>query len=144
MITTKIDIVIDRPAADVFAVLSDVTQNPTWQNGMKSCVWTTEPPLRIGSRYEQKAQFAGKDINSVFEVVEHEPGRRLKATTISGTFPITFTRWVEAKDDGSTRVQALIEGDSSGVFRMLEPIIGPLVRRTIRKDYRKLKAMLER
>ena len=75
MITTKIDIVIDRPAADVFAVLSDVTQNPTWQNGMKSCVWTTEPPLRIGSRYEQKAQFAGKDINSVFEVVEHEPGR---------------------------------------------------------------------
>jgi len=79
----------------------------------------------------------------VFEVVEYEPGHRVKATTIEGTFPITFTRWVEAVDDDTTRVQAIIEGDSSGFFRFLEPVMAPLVGRSIQKDYERLKALLE-
>jgi hypothetical protein len=68
MITTRIDISIACPAAQVVARLSDFEKNPTWQNGMKSCTWITDPPLRIGSRYDQKAQFSGCDINSVFGV----------------------------------------------------------------------------
>jgi uncharacterized membrane protein len=87
MIVTWIDIVIDRPRAEVFAYLSDFEQNPTWQNGMKSCEWITEPPLRIGSRYRQAAGFAGREINSVFEVIELD-SNRVKATSIEGTFPI--------------------------------------------------------
>lgn len=143
MITTTIDITIDRPATDVFAYLSDFERNPTWQNGMRSCRWITDPPMRIGSRYDQRARFAGRDIISVFEVVEYEPGHRVKATTVEGTFPITFTRWVEAVDDDTTRVRAIIEGDSSGFFRILEPLMAPMVRRSIRKDYERLETLLE-
>ena len=143
MVRTDIDIVIDRPAAEVFAYLSDFEQNPTWQNGMKSCVWVTEPPTTIGSRYEQKASFAGREINSTFEVIDYTAGSRVKAMTIESTFPITFTRWVSPLDGSRTRVQVLIEGDSSGLFRMLEPLMAPLVRRSIRKDYARLKELLE-
>lgn len=149
MITTRIDISIACPAAQVVARLSDFEKNPTWQNGMKSCTWITDPPLRIGSRYDQKAQFAGCDINSVFEVfevievIEYEPGRRVRATTVRGTFPIAFTRWVEPIDDSTTRVQVIIEGDSTGLFRFLEPVMAPMVRRSIRKDYERLKVLRE-
>ena len=143
MIITNIDIAIDRPAADVFAYLSDFAKNPSWQDGMKSCVWVTEPPLRVGSRYQQKAGFAGRDINSVFEVVEYEPGSSVKAVTVEGTFPITFRRWVEPINDERTRVQALIEGDSTGFFRFVEPLMAPMVRRSIRADYKRLKTLLE-
>jgi uncharacterized membrane protein len=143
MITTRIDISIACPAAQVVARLSDFEKNPTWQNGMKSCTWITDPPLRIGSRYDQKAQFAGCDINSVFEVIEYEPGRRVRATTVRGTFPIAFTRWVEPIDDSTTRVQVIIEGDSTGLFRSLEPVMAPMVRRSIRKDYERLKVLRE-
>lgn len=134
MITTEIDITIDRSAPDVFDLLSDFTQNPVWQNGMKSCNWMTEPPVEVGSQYQQHAEFLGRDINSVFEVVEYEPGYLIKAITISATFPITFTRWVEVLGPASTRVQALIEGDSSGVFRLMEPLMRPVVRRSIKSD----------
>lgn len=68
MITTRIDISIACPAAQVFARLSDFEKNPTWQNGVKFCTWITDSLLRIGSRYDQKAQFSGCDINSVFGV----------------------------------------------------------------------------
>jgi uncharacterized membrane protein len=143
VITTDIDIQIARPAREVFAYISDFEKNPTWQNGMKSCTWVTPPPHGIGSRYEQQAGFAGRDINSLFEVLEFEPGRRVKATSVEGTFPITFTRWVEPIDGTTTRVRARIEGDSSGFFRFLEPLMAPMVRRSIRKDYGRLTALLE-
>ncbi len=143
MITTEIDLVVSRPAADVFALLSDFEANPTWQNGMRSCTWTTEPPLRVGSRYEQVAEFLGKEIVSTFEVVEYEADSRVKATTIAGSFPITFTRWVEPLDQQSTRVRAVIEGDASGFFRLMEPLMRPMVRRSIRTDYQRLKRLLE-
>ena len=110
---------------------------------MKSCTWMTEPPVGVGSQYQQHAEFLGRDINSVFEVVEYDPGSLIKATTISGTFPITFTRCVEVLGSASTRVQALIEGDSSGVFRLMEPLMRPIVRRSINGDYKRLKAHLE-
>lgn len=134
--------VVRRDPEDVFAVLSDFEQNPTWQNGMVECTFLTEPPLRVGSRYRQRARFAGRDIHSTFEVIELEPGRRVKATTIEGTFPITFTRSVEPHGEG-TRVRAIVEGDASGVFRIAVPIMRAMVKRSVDRDYARLKELLE-
>ena len=37
---------------------------------MQECRWTSEPPLRLGSTYDQEAKFLGKAIVSSFEVIE--------------------------------------------------------------------------
>ena len=138
-----IDTTIERPSPEVFAYLSDFEKNPTWQDGMRRCEWITGPPLRAGSRYRQEADFLGREITSTFEVSEYEPGMRVTAHTIEGTFPIRFTRWVEAIDDSTTRVRAIVEGESSGFFRLFGPLLAPLVRRSIRRDYARLKKLLE-
>jgi uncharacterized membrane protein len=143
MITVNISIDINQSPDKVFSFLSDFENNPKWQNGMKVCSWTTEPPLRIGSTYSQEASFLGRPILSQFEVIAYEPGRMVKATSPTGTFPITFTRSVKPHGAG-TRVRALIEGDSSGVFRLAEPIMARMVRKSIEADYVRLKALLER
>ena len=134
---------VDRPATEVFEVISDFEQNPSWQNGMVSCRFTTEGPLRVGSQYEQQAKFLGRNIVSTFEVTEFDPGRMVKATSIAGTFPITFTRTVEPHGDG-TKVTAIVSGDSSGVFRLAAPLMRRMVKRSIDGDYRRLKALLEK
>ena len=59
---------IDRPADGVFAFLADAHNNPVWQQGMEHCHWTTTPPIREGSIYEQEAKMLGKAISSTFEV----------------------------------------------------------------------------
>ena len=143
MITVNISVDINRSPDEVFDFLSDFENNPKWQNGMKNCTWTSEPPLRVGSTYSQEASFLGRPIVSHFEVIAYEPGRMVKATSPTGTFPITFTRSVEPHGVG-TRVKALIEGDSGGVFKIAEPLMAPLVRKSIEADYVRLKELLER
>lgn len=134
---------VDRPTGEVFELISDFEQNPRWQSGMVSCRFTTDGPLRVGSRYEQQARFLGRSIVSTFEVIAFDPGRMVKATSIEGTFPITFTRIAEPLELG-TKVTAIVSGDSSGVFRLAAPLMKLIVKRSIDADYRRLKALLEK
>ena len=143
MLEVEASVDIERPAADVFTYLADMSNNPKWQRGMKACTWTSEPPLQLGSTYDQEASFLGKKIVSSFEVVEFVAGERIRIKTTGGTMPIDVTRTVEAKPDGSATVGAVVRGDSSGVFKIAAPLMKMMVGASVRKDYGRLKAVLE-
>ena len=141
-VTTSIE--IDRPAAEVFAFVSEFPNNPRWQRGQRSCRWTSQPPLGVGSTYDQHARFLGKDLVNAFRVVEFDPGRRIGFASTSGTFPLAITRTVESLDDGPrSRFTERVRGQPGGVFRIAEPLLQRMVRETIRRDFPRLKALLE-
>ena len=140
-VTAAVD--IDRPAEQVFDYLSDMANNPKWQKGMQECRWTSDPPLRVGSTYDQVAKFLGKEILSSFEVTELDPGRRVRIQTTSGSMPLDITRSVEPRGDDRTAVSANIKGDPSGLFRIAAPLMRFMVQRSVNKDYRRLKVLLE-
>ncbi len=142
MIEVRAEVDVDRQASDAFAFIADMSNNPRWQKGMKSCEWTSEPPLKLGSTYDQEAGFLGRTIRSSFEVIEFEPSRRIRIKTTGGSMPIDVTREVEARGDGCT-VSAVVRGDSSGLFRIASPIMKQLVGFSVRSDYRRLKKLLE-
>lgn len=133
---------IARPAEGVFDYLADFSNNPHWQSGMRSATWTTPPPLAVGSRYVQVASFLGRPVESTFQVVAFEPGRRVRIESVSGTFPITVTRQVEPDGDGA-RVRALVEGGPRGPLRYAAPLFAILVRWSVAADYARLKRLLE-
>ena len=143
MIKIKASVHIRRSPEEVFAYLSNFENNPKWQSGMVSAKFTSPGPLGIGSTYSQEARFLGRPVLSEFEVLEYEPGRRVKITSTSGTFPITVTRFVEPDEDGGSRVSAVVEGDASGVYRLAEPILKSMVQRSVQGDYERLKRVLE-
>src|SRR4051794_37152641 len=135
---------IERPAADVFAYLDDVTNNTAWLKGMRSCTWTTPLPIGVGSRYEQVAEFLGKEIRTSFEVTAHEPGRLVTIRSREGSsFPLTVTRMVEPIDDKRSRVIETVESDPGGFYRIAQPVLRGMVARNIARDYRSLKILLE-
>ena len=141
----QISVDIDRPAPEVFAYLEEVTNNSEWLKGMRSCTWTTDPPVRVGSRYEQVAQFLGKEIRTSFEVTAHEPGRLVTIESREGSsFPLTVTRHVDPIADGRCRVVETVESDPGGFYRIAQPLLRAMVARNIRRDYRNLKTLLER
>ena len=142
MLAIQITTFINRPSEEVFAYISNFEKNPEWQGGMQEARFTSEPPLRVGSTYTQIASFLGRRVESTFEVIAYEPGRMVKATSTSGSFPITFTRMV-ADSEAGTEVSALIEGDASGFFKLAEPILKWIVQRSIAADYANLKKILE-
>lgn len=143
MIEVTSEVAIDRPADEVFAFLADAENNPAWQQGMERCRWTTSPPIREGSTYEQEARMLGKPITSTFEVVEFEPGRRITIRTIESTFPIEVTRSVEPAGESTCIARAHVTGDPSGVFKLAAPLMRRMVERSVRGDYRRLKEHLE-
>ena len=142
MIRIETTVEINKSSAEVFAYISNFENNPQWQAGQISCQFTSEGPLGVGSTYDQVAKFLGRVIVSTFEVLEFEPNQKVKASSTSGSFPITFTRMVEPKDGGAL-VTAVIEGDASGFFKLAEPLLKIMVQRSVDADYRKLKQILE-
>jgi uncharacterized membrane protein len=143
MIRVETRVHIGRPSDEVFDFISDFENNPKWQSGQLEARFTSEGPLRVGSTYDQVAKFLGRRIVSTFQVLEYEPNRRVKASSVSGSFPITFTRTVEPREDGA-EVTAVIEGDASGFFKLAEPLLARMVQRSVDSDYQNLKRIMER
>lgn len=146
----RVSVEIDRSATDVFGYIAEVSNNPAWQNGQRSCRWTSDPPLRVGSTYDQTARFLGRTITSSFEVIEFVPGSRIRIVTTGGAMPIDVTREVtpDRADGGRCTVTAVVAGEPGGVFGPAANLAGPalriLARSAIRRDYQRLKQLLER
>lgn len=135
---------INRPPAEVFAFIANPENNPKWQNGMVSCQITSEGEWGLGSTYAQQAKFMGRDIVSKFEITQYEPGRLIQGDTLESSFPISFTRIVDPDESGAgSKVQAIVSGDASGFIKIFTPLMNWMVGRSIRADYRRLKALLE-
>lgn len=143
MTDVRVSIEIERPAAVVFDYIADMSNNTRWQKGQESCEWTSEPPLRVGSTYDQSARFLGKTIESSFEVVELEAGSRIRIKSTSGTMPIDVARDVEALEEGRCRVSAHVQGTPPLVMRAFGPLLTRMVRSSVRGDYQRLKTLLE-
>jgi uncharacterized membrane protein len=139
-----IQLEIDQPCAVVWEYMENAEHNPEWLRNMQTAKWTTEPPIRIGSRYEQVARFLGKEVRTSFEVTRLEAGRAITISSLPGSsFPLTITREVEPVGPDRCRVRETAAGDPGGFYRVAEPLMRPLVRRNIARDYRRLKRLLE-
>ena len=130
---------IDRPANEVFAFVADFENNPRWQGGMKACRWTSDARMVKGATYVQEARFVGRKIDTHFVVTEIDPGRSISIESTVSTFPIQVTRSVEPIGDDRCRVTAHIRGQPTGVLKLFSG----MVKKSVRKDYRALKALLE-
>ena len=144
VIEVSSSIEIDRPADEVFAFVADFPNNVQWQRGQRECTWTSEPPLRVGSTYDQRARFLGRDMVNSFEVIGLEPGRRVEFTSTGGTFPLTIIRTAEPLADGRARFTEHVRGEPGGFFRIAEPVLKTLVRASIKRDLPRLRQILER
>lgn len=143
MISTSTSVEIDRPAQEVYDFVADFPNNPRWQRGMRACRWTSPPPHGVGATYEQEARFLGKDVRNTFRVTAADPPRRISFESTGGTFPIAVTRTVEPLGAGRCRFTEAVQGDARGFYRVAEPVLKMLVKASIKRDFPRLKALLE-
>lgn len=142
MIEVRVTIEVEQPPEKVFDYWAEWSNNPQWQTGMQSCEWTSNPPLQIGSTYDQHASMMGRPIVSSFEVVEYEPGTKLRIRTTQSTLPLDITRQVSPGPNGGTTLNAIIRGEPGGLMRLLNPLTRRMVERNVNKDYERLKELL--
>jgi hypothetical protein len=98
----------------------------------------------VGSLVRRVASFLGRRIEYVNRVEEIEPDTRLVMRSVKSPFPMAVTYAFEDARLGGTRTSVRVQGTPGSLYRMAEPLLARQVRRSVTKDLRTLKALVER
>jgi polyketide cyclase/dehydrase/lipid transport protein len=139
-VTTRTD--ISAPVSAVATFAAEPDSAPRWYVNIKSVEWQTPRPMQIGSRFAFVAQFLGRRLEYVYQVVEYIPDRRLVMRTSAGPFPMETTYEWESSESG-TRMTLRNRGTPSGFSRIVAPFMSAAMRRANQKDLAALKALPE-
>lgn len=128
----ELTIEIARTREDVFAYLTDVSNLPAWQAGVKSAT------LRDG-RIEEARTLLGRELRTTLEVVERDEPRVFTLRALNSPVPFSVRHELEPTD-GGTRLTVTAEGDIPGFAAGL---VARRAERQFRKDFERLKRILE-
>jgi uncharacterized protein YndB with AHSA1/START domain len=138
MPTVLLSQVIDRPVADVFAVVTDIESYPEWDPPVRSVTWDGQ--MGLGVTYEMTVDSFGA---MTFEVTEYEVDRVVRAEPrhkrFSGGHRLTFS-----EDDQMTRIDHEFVIEPKGLLRLLSPVFGIMARRGLKGSTEGLKDFCER
>jgi len=141
-VITSID--INEPCNLVAHYAANPDNVPDWYVNIKSIEWKTPKPLQLGSQLAFKAEFLGKKLAYVYEVVDYIPEQKLVMRTSDGPFPMETTYTWEAIDEQTTRMTLRNRGNPSGFSTIVAPFMSWAIRRANTKDLNMLKKTLER
>jgi carbon monoxide dehydrogenase subunit G len=133
---------IARPPADVFAFLTDPSNLPRWQESCVAAQAEHGQPISSGTRIAERRRFLGQEARTLMEVVELEPHVVYELESVEGPFPLTVRHELE-ECAGGTRVRVVAEADPGRLLRLASRMVDRAVREATRKDFAKLKALLE-
>jgi uncharacterized membrane protein len=142
-VDVQTEIVIDRPVDVVSAYAIDPSNAPEWYANIESVEWKTAPPATAGSQVAFVARFLGRRLEYTYELAELVPGERLVMRTAQGPFPMETTYTWTPLGASSTRMTLRNRGEPAGFSKLMALFMVPAMRRAIRKDLAKIKAILE-
>lgn len=143
MVDVLTEINIRRPIEIVSEFAANPDNTPEWYVNINSAEWQTQKPITIGSLIAFKAQFLGRQLAYVYEIVEFIPGQKLVMRTANGPFPMETTYTWETINDNLTRMTLRNKGNPNGFSKLLTPFISTMMKRANKKDLIKLKEKLE-
>jgi uncharacterized membrane protein len=133
---------IHRPRDQVAAYLREPANDTQWIGGIRSARLLTPGPVTVGSQVERVASFLGRRVHYVNEITELTDDR-LAMRSVRSPFPMRVTYEHHDAGDRATEVLLRVEGDAGRFYGLVAPLLGATVRRSIARDLRNLKRVLE-
>jgi hypothetical protein len=142
-VTATVD--IKATAATVAAVQFDPDRDPEWIGGVDRVERVTSGPIGEGSRVRRLGGFLGRPIVWLMHVVAFEPDRLVAMHAIESPFPMDVDYRLQPLGDGRhTRASIRIRGEARGMYGMPGWLAGPMVKRSVEGDLKRLKSIVER
>jgi uncharacterized protein YndB with AHSA1/START domain len=136
------EVIIQRPRAEVFRFVTDVSQDTLWTSGLIEARKVTDGPFAAGTRIERTSKFLGRRFSYTIDIQRVEPDALVEMVTTAGPFPMTIYYQLDDQA-GGTRMRIRAMGEPGGFFSLAAPLLGRSVRRQIGLDLETLKDVLE-
>ena len=122
----------------VFDTLADVRNETQWNTRVSSAELRSDEPVELGSRFGLVNGGASYDVT----ITAYDRPSRL-VFEASGKPDLTITYTLIATPDGA-ELKSELDFRPKGSLKLLFPLLAPVIRRDVRKQYGSLKALCER
>jgi carbon monoxide dehydrogenase subunit G len=115
--------VIDRPIEEVFAFLSDGTNDPTFSPRVLEIAKTTDGPVGVGTTYKSTVKDAGVKTQREFKITEFERPTKIRwAETSTNQVMAPEGGYDLAPEGNGTRVTVYNVLEGRGIGKLFAPL----------------------
>jgi len=133
-------VTIDRPAAEVFAFLTDVSNETQWQENLIEVKVVSPGPFGVGSKGEDTRRQGSRLFLHRWTCTEFEPDRTF-ACKVTTPVPYRARYTLDPVDGGATRVT--LSARPTVLSSLVWPLFISAGKRQYGRDFASLKRVLE-
>ena len=131
---------IARSPETVFDFFADLRNEPQWNHGhVRDVRMTSAPPIGRGTTFEGRHPGFGR---ATWTLVEYDRPRHLVIEGFAGRAPYRYAGDLESVG-GATVFRGRVEWEPQGIWRLLGPLVRPLLRFRARRSFDNLRLALE-
>jgi polyketide cyclase/dehydrase/lipid transport protein len=135
---------IERPTAEVWAVLVDFPGVPAWERDVLEVRQTSPGRPGVGTTLAARRSYAGRAVDVECRIVDWQDGRSVTMEIIGGPTRRTFVRYaVDPVGAEACQVTFSVEGEMRRFLSWLAPFIPAAGRRLVRTNLGALKRLVE-
>lgn len=126
---------IARSPEEVFAYLTDVSNLPAWQSGVQAAT-------REGTRIHESRHLLGRELHTTLEIEKEESPSLFQIRAMDSPVPFSVRHELEPSGSG-TRLTVVGEGDAGLLPGFAAGLMARRAEKQFRKDFERLKRVLE-
>jgi carbon monoxide dehydrogenase subunit G len=135
-VRAELTVEIARTQEEVFDYLVDVSNLPAWQSGVRSA-------RREGDRIHESRHLLGRELSTTLAIDEEERPRVFAIRALDSPVPFAVRHELEPNGSGGTRLTVIGEGDAGLLPGFAAGIMARRAEKQFRKDFERLKRLLE-
>lgn len=132
----ELTIEIARTPEDVFDYLTDVANLPSWQSGVHSA-------RRDAAAIHESRHLLGRELTTTLAIEEEERPRVFALRALDSPVPFAVRHELEPNGNGGTRLKVTGDGDAGMLPGFAAGIMARRAEKQFRKDFERLKRLLE-
>jgi carbon monoxide dehydrogenase subunit G len=142
MIKIEKSIIINRPVEEVWKFVSNIENATKWDRGVLEARQTSEGPIGVGSMLQTRRQMLGRQRIGELRVSEYVPNRMIALQASLGRMTAQI-RYAFEPVEGRTRLTGTSEIELGGLWKLITPILIPMLERDGRADMAHIKRLME-
>src|SRR3954451_19942335 len=140
MIEHRVDILIQRPPAEVFAFLTDPANHPRWDTSSVSMRQDEPGEWRTGTTFHEVRKMGPRTMEIQSRVADLVAVERMDIDSVTG--PEFHGHWRLSAEGAGTRLRYAAELTPDGP-RFMQPVIARSFKKALDKNFARLKQVLE-